>query len=100
MTQNMVNVNTNIPTTMESMFEAFPDDIKEKVYSNIMYPQPQELLKEIRTRGIIYSILNILNREKELKPTLANLAIAITDMSKKERRQIFKIMNERIKNGV
>lgn len=85
---------------MEAMFESFPDDIKDKVYSNIMYQQPQELLKEIRLRGIIYSILSILNREKELKPTLANVAVAICYMPKKERDHIFKYMEDRIKTGV
>jgi aromatic ring hydroxylase len=85
---------------MESLFEQFPDDIKEKVYSTIMYPQPKELLKEIRQRGIIYSILSTLNREKELKPTLTNLAVAISDMPRKERNYIFKVMEDSIKTGV
>ena len=85
---------------MESMFEQFPDEIKEKVYNTIMYPQPEKLLKEIRTRGILSNILNMLNREKDLKPTLANVAVAICDMPKKERDQIFKVMEERIKAGV
>lgn len=43
---------------MESMFEEFPDHIKEIVYSKIMYPQPQALLREIRIRGIVRNIKN------------------------------------------
>ena len=95
MTQNMVNVNTNIPTTMESMFEAFPDDIKEMVYVKIMYPQPRALQKEIRTRGIIYKF-SCMMPERKLNPT--DIAIAMSDMSKKERKRVFDVFIEYIEN--
>jgi len=46
---------------MEAMFDAFPDEHKEQICTNIMYPQHNELLKEIRTRGMMNHMLYILS---------------------------------------
>ena len=39
-------------TSYMEYFNAMPDDIKDMVYSNITYPQSDELLREIRDRKI------------------------------------------------
>tara|TARA_B110000046_G_scaffold43277_1_gene48195 strand:- start:2160 stop:2339 length:180 start_codon:yes stop_codon:yes gene_type:complete len=46
------------------------EDIKDMIYNKSMYPQPKELLQEIHTRGVIYSILCSLNREKNFKTNI------------------------------
>ena len=66
---------TNQKSTMVTMLDNAPEDIQDIIYSKIVYPQPKELLQEIHTRGVIYSILCSLNREKDLKPTLENLSM-------------------------
>jgi|TARA_B110000483_G_C17735801_1_gene366580 hypothetical protein len=60
------------------------EDIKDMIYNKSMYPQPKELLQEIHTRGVIYSILCSLNREKTLKPTFDNVAIALKTHKKRQ----------------
>ena len=60
------------------------EDIKDMIYNKSMYPQPKELLQEIHTRGMIYSILCSLNREKTLKPTFDNVAIALKTHKKRQ----------------
>lgn len=103
---------------MEAMFDILPDELKEQIYTNIMYPKPDELLKEIRMRGIAKNMLSILNildtlplcdilniynhyRKKVLNPNVALIIIIsdIDDMPKKQKKMIFKIMRERIKTG-
>ena len=66
------------------------EDIKDMIYNKSMYPQPKELLQEIHTRGVIYSILCSLNREKDLKPTLENLSIALAELPEQELSIILK----------
>ena len=68
---------TNKKSTITTMFDNAPEDIQDMIYTKIMYPQPKELLQEIRTRGLIYDILCALKREKDLKPTFDNIAIAL-----------------------
>tara|TARA_B100001758_G_scaffold218132_1_gene205424 strand:- start:3180 stop:3470 length:291 start_codon:yes stop_codon:yes gene_type:complete len=68
---------TNQKSTIETVFDNAPEDIQNMIYTKIMYPQPKELLQEIRTRGVLYDILCALKREKDLKPTFDNIAIAL-----------------------
>ncbi len=68
---------TNQKSTIATMFDNAPEDIQDMIYTKIMYPQPKELLQEIRTRGVLYDILCTLKREKDLKPTIDNIAIAL-----------------------
>tara|TARA_B100000287_G_C20260495_1_gene633802 strand:- start:289 stop:585 length:297 start_codon:yes stop_codon:yes gene_type:complete len=72
-------MNTTIKqkSNIENIFDNTPKDIQDMIYTKIMYPQPKELLQEIRTRGLIYDILCALKREKDLKPTFDNIAIAL-----------------------
>jgi hypothetical protein len=78
------------------LFDKFPEDIKNNIYNRILYPQPEELLKEIRSRGRIYNILCILKREKDLKPTLENIAVAVCDLPSKRRNAIMSMMEKMI----
>jgi hypothetical protein len=71
---------TNQKSTIETLFDNAPKDIQDMIYTKIMYPQPKELLQEIRTRGCIYNILCLFKREKDLKPTLDNVVIAIYEL--------------------
>ena len=66
------------------------EDMQDMIYNKSMYPQPKELLQEIHTRGVIYSILCSLNREKDLKPTLENLSIALAELPEQELSIILK----------
>ena len=75
---------TNQKSTMVTMLDNAPEDIQDIIYSKIVYPQPKELLQEIHTRGVIYSILCSLNREKTLKPTFDNVAIALKTHKKRQ----------------
>ena len=75
---------------MVTMLDNAPEDIQDIIYSKIVYPQPKELLQEIHTRGVIYSILCSLNREKDLKPTLENLSIALAELPEQELSIILK----------
>jgi len=68
---------TNQKSTIETLFNNAPEDIQNMIYTKIMYPQPKKLLQEIRTRGVLYDILCALKREKDLKPTFDNIAIAL-----------------------
>jgi hypothetical protein len=77
-------MNTTIKkkSNIENIFDNAPKDIQDMICTKIMYPQPKELLQEIRTRGVIYDILCALNREKDLKPTFDNIAIALESSGK------------------
>lgn len=77
-------MNTNIKqkSNIENIFDNAPKDIQDMIYTKIMYPQPKELLQEIRTRGMIYDILCTLNREKDLKPTFDNIVVALESSGK------------------
>ena len=81
---------TNEQSTIETVFDNAPEDIQDMIYSKIVYPQPKELLQEIHTRCVIYSILCSLNREKDLKPTLENLSIALAELPEQELSIILK----------
>ena len=81
---------TNQKSTIATMLDNAPEDIQDMIYNKIMYPQPKELLQEIHTRGVIYSILCSLNREKDLKPTLENLSIALAELPEQELSIILK----------
>ena len=81
---------TNQKSTIVTMLDNAPEDIQDIIYSKIVYPQPKELLQEIHTRGVIYSILCSLNREKDLKPTLENLSIALAELPEQELSIILK----------
>jgi len=59
-------------------FNAMPDDIKEMVYSKIIYPQSEELLQEIRNRKIYNFVLKKLVYD-ELKPTLDNVTTVLSN---------------------
>ena len=72
-----MNTIINQKSTIETIFNNAPKDIQDMIYTKIMYPQPKELLQEIRTRGVLYDILCTLKREKDLKPTIDNIAIAL-----------------------
>lgn len=61
-------------------FESMPDDIKDLVYSKIIYPQPKELLQEIRDDKIYRYILKKIGY-KDVKPTLNNISNIISNMS-------------------
>ena len=87
---------TNEKSTIETMFDNAPEDIQDMIYSKIMYPQPKELIQEIHTRGVIYSILCSLNREKDLKPTLDNVAIALAELPENKLSIILKKINKKI----
>ena len=47
-------------------FESMPDDIKDLVYSKIIYPQPKELLQEIRDDSHRFAI-NAQRKQKNAK---------------------------------
>ena len=81
---------TNQKSTIVTMLDNAPEDIQDIIYSKIVYPQPKELLQEIHTRGVIYSILCSLKREKDLKPTLENLSIALAELPDQELSIILK----------
>lgn len=61
-------------------FESMPDDIKELIYRKILYPQPKELLQEIRDDKIYRYILKKIGH-KNVKPTLDNISHIISNMS-------------------
>jgi len=87
---------TNEKSTIETVFGNVPEDIQDMIYSKIVYLQPKELLQEIHTRGVIYSILGSLNREKDLKPTLDNVAIALAELPENKLSIILKKINKKI----
>tara|TARA_B110000444_G_scaffold205034_1_gene198120 strand:+ start:103 stop:384 length:282 start_codon:yes stop_codon:yes gene_type:complete len=87
---------TNEKSTIETVFDNVPEDIQDMIYSKIVYPQPKELLQEIHTRGVIYSILGSLNREKDLKPTLDNVAIALAELPENKLSIILKKINKKL----
>jgi len=87
---------TNEKSTIETVFDNVPEDIQDMIYSKIVYPQPKELLQEIHTRGVIYSILGSLNREKDLKPTLDNVAIALVELPENKLSIILKKINKKL----
>jgi|TARA_B100000497_G_scaffold113989_1_gene136226 hypothetical protein len=79
--------------------QEFPEDIQDIIYSKIVYPQPKELLNEINKRGTIVNILKTLGQDKTLiKPTLNNIAIAISNLPTNKRKIIIKKINSLIKN--
>jgi hypothetical protein len=55
-----------------------PDDIKDLIYSKIIYPQSKELLQEIRDHRIYTIVLKKLGYEK-LKPTLDNVSNVLSN---------------------
>tara|TARA_B100001758_G_scaffold218132_1_gene205425 strand:- start:3589 stop:3858 length:270 start_codon:yes stop_codon:yes gene_type:complete len=85
---------TKEKTTIETLFNNAPEDIQNMIYTKIMYPQPKELLQEIRTRSVIYSILCSLEREKDLKPTLNNVAISLYELPENTRAIILNKIGE------
>ena len=87
---------TNEKSTIETVFDNVPEDIQDMIYSKIVYLQPKELLQEIHTRGVIYSILGSLNREKDLKPTLDNVAIALVELPENKLSIILKKINKKL----
>ena len=87
---------TNQKSTIATMFDNAPEDIQDMIYTRIMYPQPKELLQEIRTRSVIYSILCSLKREKDLKPTLDNVAIALYELPENTRSIILNKIDKKI----
>ena len=91
-----MNTINNQKSIIETIFNNAPKDIQDMIYTKIMYPQPKELLQEIRTRGVIYSILCSLEREKDLKPTLNNLAIALYELPENTRTIILNKINKKI----
>jgi len=60
--------------------ESMPDDIKDIVYSKIIYPQPKELLQEIRDYKIYKYILKKIGWRK-VTSNLDNISIIISNMS-------------------
>jgi hypothetical protein len=60
-------------------FNTMPEDIKDLIYSKIIYPQSKELLQEIRDHKIYTVILKNLGREN-LKPTLDNVTNILYNM--------------------
>jgi len=85
-------------STIENEFDKIPKDIQDMIYNKIVYPQPQKLLQEIKTRGIIYNILHTIGREKDLKPTLNNIAIAISEIHQDQTKWlILKQIKQKIK---
>ena len=79
--------------------QEFPENIQDIIYSKIVYPQPKELLNEINKRGTIVNILKTLGQDKTLiKPTLNNIAIAISNLPTNKRKIIIKKINSLIKN--
>ena len=84
-----------------NLIEDFPVDIQDIIYSKVTYPQPKELLNEINKRGIIVNILKSFEQYKDkvlIKPTLTDIAIAISDLPTTERKFIIKKINYLIKN--
>jgi hypothetical protein len=59
-------------------FNTMPDDIKDLIYSKIIYPQSKELLQEIRDHRIYTIVLKKLGYEK-LKPTLDNVSNVLSN---------------------
>lgn len=47
--KNITTMTTN-KTTIEKLFDEFPEDIQFLILSKIVYAQPQKLLEHIRTR--------------------------------------------------
>ena len=73
-------------SAFEKLFDNMPDDIKDMIYEKILYPQPKELLEEIRRRKIYNDILVYLDCEKKVKPTIEGFKYAlknyVTDIKK------------------
>lgn len=76
---------------LESL-ESMPDDIKDLVYSKILYPQPKELLQEIRDYKIYKYILKKIGKRK-VTPTLDNISIIISNMSLANKTLLYQICN-------
>tara|TARA_B110001452_G_C15106999_1_gene385914 strand:+ start:178 stop:690 length:513 start_codon:yes stop_codon:yes gene_type:complete len=64
-------------TDLISSFEILPDDIKDLVYSKIVYKQQDNLLEEIKKYGLIRSWLHYLNfiENEDLNYIIIDLAI-------------------------
>lgn len=56
---------------MDNLLKYAPDDIQDKIYSNIIYPQPKELINEIKQVSLHREILRHLNNgySTKLLPT-------------------------------
>lgn len=82
-------------------FDALPDDIKDMIYSKVIYSQSKELLQEIRDRKLYDFVLKKIGYQ-DMKPTLENVtqylsnmppiySIAIMDIIGKIRTKIIEI---------
>lgn len=60
-------------------FDALPDDIKDMIYSKVIYSQSKELLQEIRDRKLYDFILNKIGYQ-DMKPTLENVTQHLSNM--------------------
>jgi len=60
-------------------FDSLPDDIKDMIYSKIIYSQSKELLLEIRDRKLYEFILEKIGYPY-MKPTLENVTQLLTNM--------------------
>lgn len=56
---------------MDNLLTYAPDDIRDKIYSKIIYPQPKELINEIKQVSLHREILRHLNNgySTKLLPT-------------------------------
>lgn len=56
---------------MDNLLKYAPDDIQDKIYSKIIYPQPKELINEIKQVSLHREILRHLNNgySTKLLPT-------------------------------
>ena len=61
-------------------FDALPDDMKDMVYSKIIYSQSKELLQEIRDRRIYEAILKDTGNYDTMKPTLEHITILLSNL--------------------
>ncbi len=60
-------------------FDALPDDIKDMIYSKVVYSQSNELLQEIRDRKLYDFILKKIGYV-DMKPTLENITQCLSNM--------------------
>jgi hypothetical protein len=82
-------------SAFEKLFDNMPDDIKDMVYEKVLYPQPKELLEEIRRRNTFYCMLVYLGCEKKVKPTIEGFTYALKThvTSLKKLNKMVKLLN-------
>lgn len=80
------------------ILDKLPEDIQYIIYNKIIYPQPADLLAEIRSRYAIYNILCTFNREKDLKPTIDNVYIAMKDLPMNKLKKFVGMMKQVLKD--